>query len=249
MTGSLVQVSHPVPGMTQLVLDRPQKRNALSIALLEDLCVALEAARTERVVLLQGRGPVFCAGLDLHEAADRELSHRSADSISKALRILYTLPAITIAMVQGAALAGGAGLVAACDLVIADPQASFGFPETRRGLVAALVMAVLRRRLCGRYISELLLVGEPVSAQRAFEMGLVHRLVASSRMEEAALAMAHQVMLGSPLAVAHTKRLMESLEPRSIAEELITALATHIEVRDSPEAEAGIRKFLERDAK
>ncbi len=133
-------------GIVSVTLNRPDRRNALSIDLLEQLCAEIEQLANDpaqRVVILRGAGPVFSAGLDLQEAADSSLVERSAAAVSRALNLLRTSPLIMIAAVQGGAFAGGAGLMAACDIVIAAADAKIGFPEARRGLLPALICDVL----------------------------------------------------------------------------------------------------------
>lgn len=244
---ALVEVSYPRPGVMQLMLNRPDKRNALSIDMMEQIAERFGETQ-ERVVIFGGHGLTFCAGLDLAEAVNPELVQKSADAVAGMLRAIYSAPAVSIAMVQGAALAGGAGLLAACDLVVAAEDAHIGFPETRRGLVAALVMTLLRRRLCGSHISELLLLAEPISAQRAKDIGLVHRIVAPETLHASVLTLAETVLRGAPQATARTKWLIQDLEPRAFDEELEMALLAHSETRHGPEAWEGIRAFLEKRA-
>src|SRR6266498_2340399 len=134
--------------VTTLTLNRPDKRNALNVELLEEFCAGIAAAESDasqRVLVLRGAGAVFCSGLDLAEAAQPERAIASAELVGKALRALATTRLITIAAVQGAAIAGGAGLMSACDFAVATRDAKFGYPEVRRGLVPALIMTFLRR--------------------------------------------------------------------------------------------------------
>src|SRR4051794_32637318 len=138
MADSLVLSESAGPGIIRLTLNRPAKRNALSIALLEALLAALTAAEkdsAQRVLILTGAGPGFCAGLDLAEAADPDRAHRSAELIGEMLRRISESRLVTIAVVCGAAIAGGAGLMSACDFALAGETAQIGYPETRRGLV------------------------------------------------------------------------------------------------------------------
>lgn len=245
MDEGFVEVSRPKPGVLQLMLNRPDKRNALSVELLERLS-QLWAGAKERVILFGAYGPTFCSGLDLQEAMNPDLVQASADAVANILHAIYSAPAISIAMVNGPALAGGAGLLAACDLVVATPDAQIGFPETRRGLVAALVMTLLRRRLNGSQMSELLLLGEPVTARRAYEMGFVQRIVEPGQLQATAMALADDILRGAPQATARTKWLIQDLEPRAFDEELDMALLAHSETRHGPEALEGIRAFLDK---
>lgn len=235
--------------VTTLTLNRPARRNALNVGLLEQLLGALKAAETDteqRVVILRAEGPVFCAGLDMTEAADPAVAHRSADLIGQVLEALGNTRLVTIAAVHGAALGGGAGLMTACDLVIAAEGTSIGYPETRRGMVAALVMTFLRRQLRERDARELLLTGEPVDAHRAQEIGLVNRSVAPGELLATAERFAALVLQGGPEAVANTKALFAGMWPRPLAEDLARARAFHMQARQSGEAAEGMTAFREK---
>lgn len=248
---SLVRMEHNGDGVVTLWLNRPEKRNALNMALMEQLCLFVEKAQKDpaiRVLVLRGQGKVFCAGLDLEEGQNLDLAERSAKYVARTLECLHFSPLVTIACVQGAALAGGAGLMTACDLVVAEEGARFGYPETRRGLVAALVMPFLLRQVGDRYARELLLLGDLIDAQRALEMGLINRMVPLKELEEQAMILAEQVTLGAPGAIGLTKKLLQVLPPRSIEEDLQVALKDHKEMRHSPEALEGMKAFVEKRA-
>ena len=243
----LILVERPTPGIVRLVLNRPERRNALSMALmaqLKEVLAMIMAEECVRVVLLRGAGPVFCSGLDLQEAAADD-SHRSAAIVAETLRIFAGLPAVTVAVVHGAAVGGGAGLMAACDFVVAERDAKIGFPEVRLGLVAALIMAFLRRQLRERHLRELLLGGELISAERALEMGLVNRVVPNGTGEQAAAKFVRAVFQGAPGAIARTKALVARTGD-SIDREIETALQFHLEARTSDEAKEGIGAFLKK---
>jgi methylglutaconyl-CoA hydratase len=155
---------------------------------------------------------------------------------------------VTLALVHGVALAGGAGLMMACDFAIATYDAKIGFPEVRRGLVAGLIMTFLRRQLRERDTRELLLGGEIITSERAQELGIVNRVVP----KEALMAKAHQiaesVIKGGPEAIALTKQILDELWHRSVQEDLKTALKHHVRARQSKEASEGIQAFLEKRA-
>jgi len=245
---SLVLVTTDGP-VTTLTLNRPDKRNALNLELLGELLAAVAAAEAnagQRVLILRGEGPVFCAGLDLAEAAAPERAHRSAELVAANLRTMSATRLITIAQVHGAAVAGGAGLMTACDFAVAAEGTQLGYPEPRRGLVAALVMTFLRRQLRERDARELLLTGELIDAQRALAIGLVNRVVPPAELPGAVRRMADAVLQGGPEAVANTKRLMTELWPRSVVADLDQALAFHLHARNSPEASEGMKAFKEK---
>src|SRR5204863_288169 len=134
---------------------------------------------TQRVIIFQGAGKAFCAGLDMEEASKKDLTKPSGEGVAKLLRTVATCPLVTIAAVNGPAVAGGAGLVAACDLAVASTEATISFPEVRRGLVPGLVMTFLLRQLGRKQLHELLLLGEPVDAKTAQNMGLINKTGAS----------------------------------------------------------------------
>ncbi len=245
----LVGIERHGAGLSGLVLCRSEKRNALSIALLDELCAAvklLESDQSSRVVLLRGEGPVFSAGLDLHEAAEESLVERSAAAVERALHLLRATPLVTIAAVQGGAFAGGAGLMAACDIVIAAEDARIGFPEVRRGLLPALIGELLRTRVREGDLRELFLAGEPIDARRARAIGLVQRLVPASELLEESLRVARSVLAGGPETIRATKRLLADLFPLGGAAPVRSMAEWHREARRSEEAREGLRAFLEK---
>src|SRR6266550_8571801 len=137
-----VLIEKQTPQITVLTLNRPERRNALTIELLSELIAAIKMASDEpqeRILILRGAGAAFCTGLDLKEAADHAKAHATADLVAKALIALSETRLVTIAVVHGAAVAGGAGIMSACDYVIAAAKTKIGYPEVRRGLVAGLV--------------------------------------------------------------------------------------------------------------
>lgn len=237
---STVIVDRKNKGITHLRLNRPEKRNALNVELLETLCDHLEKTQQmsdQRVVILSGEGTIFCAGMDLSENQEK------GSLIADLFNLLYFSPIVTIAAVQGAALAGGAGMMAACDLVVAHPDCKFGFPEIQKGLVAAQVMTLLVRQISQRPLKELLLLGEMVSAERAFSMGLINRI--SEDPDKTAVELAKQVMKGAPVATQLTKELLNDFDT-SFPEDLHNALSYHEKMIHSEEAKEGILSFLEK---
>jgi methylglutaconyl-CoA hydratase len=249
MNAALLLSENPGPGIVQLTLNRPEKRNALSIELVEAFLAALTAAEADpqqRVLILTGAGPAFCAGLDLAEAADPARAHRSAELISQALRRLSESRLVTIAVARGAAIAGGAGLMSACDFAFAEESAQIGYPETRRGLVAALVMTFLRRQLRERDARQILLTGEIFTARRAEAMGLINEALPADRLTTRARQVANEVMQGGPEAVARTKELLAQLWPATLPGDLEKAMAVHLRTRGSAEIQEGIAAFREK---
>ena len=235
--------------ITVVTLNRPERRNSLTIELLNELISAVKAASdqpNERVLILRGAGAAFCTGLDLKEAADQSKAHETAELVAKTLITLAETRLVTIAAVHGAAVAGGAGIMSACDYVVAAERTKIGYPEARRGLVAGLVMTFLRRQVGERNLRELVLGGELIDAARAKEIGLVNRVVAPNELMDEAQKFADSVLQGAPNALAQTKRLIEELWSTSVKEDVDLALKHHMQARESAEAREGIAAFNEK---
>lgn len=249
MSAPLVLSASAGPGITLLTLNRAEKRNALCVELVRSLLAALTAAEkdsSQRVLILTGAGPAFCAGLDLAEAADPNRAHESAELIGQVLRRLGESRLVTIAVVRGAAIAGGAGLMSACDFAFAEVATQIGYPEPRRGLVAALVMTFLRRQLRERDARRILLTGESFSARHAEAIGLVNGALTDDQLMPAALKTAADVMAGGPEAVVRTKQLLAQMWPSPLAADLDRAMTSHLEARQSAEIQEGIAAFQEK---
>ena len=234
---------------TVLTLNRPERRNALSIELMHELGRLVEANAqdpSQRVLILRGAGDVFCAGLDLKEASEAGKTDSSAHSVARTLLAVHGSPLITIAAIHGAAMAGGAGLMSCCDFVVAAEGTKIGYPEVRRGLVAALVLTFLQRQLCERHIRELLLLAEPISAERALEIGLINRIVPRSELMNEATRLAGICVHGAPQAIANTKRLLSEFRPPSVPDDINKAIQSHLGARGGDEAAEGIAAFLQK---
>jgi methylglutaconyl-CoA hydratase len=230
-------------------LNRPDRRNSLTIQLLNELIAAVQAASDqpdERILILRGAGAAFCTGLDLKEAADQTKAHATAEMVAKTLVTIAETRLVTIAAVHGAAVAGGAGIMSACDYVVAAERTKIGYPEVRRGLVAGLVMTFLRRQVRERHLRELVLGGELIDAQRALEIGLVNRVVPPNELMNEAQKFADSVLQGAPAAIANTKRLIEELWATAVKEDVDLALKHHMQARESAEAREGIAAFNEK---
>jgi methylglutaconyl-CoA hydratase len=246
---SAILIEKQSPQITVVTLNRPERRNALTIELLTELCSAIKAASDEnqqRVIILRGAGLAFCTGLDLKEAADQTKAHSTAEMVAETLLAISQTRLITIAAVHGAAVAGGAGIMSACDFVVATEGTKIGYPEVRRGLVAGLVMTFLRRQVGERNMRELLLASELIDAARAKQIGLVTRVVAPDDVMAEALKFAAAVLQGAPGALTQTKRLIEEFWWRSVKQDLDLALTYHMQARESAEAREGIAAFNEK---
>ena len=248
MNSSVLIVERPDDATAELILNRPDRRNALTMELMEALCGALESLAGEprrRVAILRGAGPAFCAGLDLHEAAQTDFVKQSAVWVARTFQTIAASPLVTIAAVHGAAYGGGAGVMACCDFVIAAENLRICFPEVRRGLLPALVAAVLRPRLRDGDLRELLLLGEPIDAPRARQMGIVRQVVPAERLLVEARAMAATILKGGPDAVRRTKRLLGELDSTDSGSLFARALEFHKQGGLSDEAQEGMAAFRE----
>ena len=244
-----VLVEKQSPQITVVTLNRPERRNALTLELLSELRSAISVASEQpeqRVLILRGAGAAFCTGLDLKEAADMTKAHATAKVVANTLIAVSQTRLVTIAAIHGAAVAGGAGIMSACDFVVAAEGTKIGYPEVRRGLVAGLVMTFLRRQVSERNLRELLFSGELIEATRAKEIGLVNRVVAPDDVMSEAKKFATSVLQGAPGALAQTKRLLEELWWHSVKEDVDLALKYHMQARESHEAREGIAAFNEK---
>jgi methylglutaconyl-CoA hydratase len=239
------------PPAAVITLNRPDKRNALSRALIQSLKDAFLRAKddsTARCVILTGMGPAFCAGMDLSELA--ESLHQPAESavwedaqcLAGLYDLIYAFPKPTIAAVNGAAVAGGAGLVTVCDLAIAVPSARFGYTEVRRGLVAAMVMPHLLRHVGERCARHLLLTGDLIDAQEACRTGLINKVVPPDQLMELAMGWARSIADGGPNALTLTKSLLQRFSRQAMSiEETAKASAAP---RLGEECQQGLRAFF-----
>jgi len=241
-------IEKQTPQITVVTLNRPERRNALTIELLTELVAAIKVASDmpdERIIILRGAGSAFCTGMDL-KAATPQNAHAMAELVAKTLLTLSETGLVTIAAVHGAAVAGGAGIMSACDFVVAAEGTKIGYPEVRRGLVAGLVMTFLRRQVGERNMRELLLGSELIDAERAKELGLVNRVVPQDDLMSEAQKFADAALQAAPGALAQTKRLIEELWWRSVKEDIDLALKYHMQARESSEAREGIAAFNEK---
>lgn len=253
--GEARTVSRAVRGhVAVLTLDRPERRNALSRALRADLTDALAWAEAEpavRAVVLTGAGKAFCAGLDLAELEGTltyaEAEHqRDSEALARLYLLLLTLSKPVIAAVNGPAVAGGAGLVTACDLAVMGRGATIGYTEARIGFVAALVGVLLARQVGEKHVRDLLLSARLVGAEEAQRMGLVNAVVADDEVLESACARAAELARNAPGSLALTKRLLLEAPGLPLEEGLARAVAINVSARSGAELAEGVRAFLER---
>ena len=241
-------------GLLTLTLDRPDKRNALDSSLIEALHHELERAELDaevRVVVLGGAGKDFCAGADLEEvlaSADRSPGENEASALR--LGTLFVrmrrLPKPVVAKVQGRALAGGAGLVTACDIAVAGTGAQVGYPEIQRGFVPAMVMSLLRRITGEKMALDLILTGRVLSADEARAAGLLARVVPDTDLDREVEALARGLADSSLTAVALTKHLFYHLETASLDDAITLGARVNALARATPECREAIARFLKK---
>lgn len=252
MTGAPVLVS-VADGVATITLNRPDKRNALNADTVEALKAALAVTETDdavRVVLLRGAGSDFCSGADLAELA-MIAEMGEAESLDDARRLgalftnLRTHPKPVIAAVHGRALAGGAGLATACDLVLAADNAQMGYPEVHLGFVAAMVMTILRRKVGESVAFELVTLGERIDAVRCAELGLVNRIFPAADFDAAVIAFAGELARRPTSAVQLSKKLLYQLDGTDFEAGIEAGAQVNVQARLSEACREGVRKFLD----
>jgi methylglutaconyl-CoA hydratase len=240
-------------GVALLTLNRPERRNALDRALVEALkaeLAAVEADDRVRVIALAGEGKDFCAGADLREleaavAAGPEASLAEAQALGDLFVLIRRLEKPVVALVHGRALAGGAGLATACDLVLVAEDAMIGYPEVRLGFVPAMVMAILRRSVGEKRAFELVALGEPIDAETALGFGLVNRVFPSADFRSEAEAFVAELATRSPSALALSKRLLYQIEGASFEAAIRAGAQVNVIARLTQDCREGVRRFLE----
>lgn len=238
-------------GVVRLTLNRPDRRNALSLGLLNRLGEALEQVAADpsaRVVVLSAEGPAFSAGHDLSEMVGREeADYRDLfGECSRVMQLLRTLPQPAIARVQGPAFAAGCQLVAACDLAVAAEGATFATPGVKIGLFCSTPMVPLVRTVPPKAALEMLLTGEAISASRALALGLVNRVVPAGLLDEALGELIAPILAASPSAIRRGKASFYGGLALDEPAAYDLATARMIEDASAPDAQEGISAFLQK---
>jgi methylglutaconyl-CoA hydratase len=250
-------VSQPVvtsldKGILSVTLNRAEKRNAINAASVELLHQFLEQADLDadvRVVVIRGAGKDFCAGADLDEllaSADQapDQNEASAYRLGQIFERIRSLPKPVLALVQGRALAGGAGLATACDLVLAGDTAQLGYPEIQRGFVPAMVATLLQRATGEKIALDLILTGRLLNAEEARMAGLVSRVVPAGELEKEGNALALRLAGSSATALALTKRVFFEQEGKSFGEGIRLGARVNAVARSTPDFRTSIASFL-----
>jgi methylglutaconyl-CoA hydratase len=243
-------------GVARITLNRPNKRNALTRAMIGDLVAAVDELHRNdkvRILILQANGKVFCAGMDLGEMQQRAASdnaeaewQRDSEIYAELLCKIYELPVPTISAVQGAALAGGLGLVLSCDMTIAAQSAFFSLPEPARGITAAMVTPLLAHR-CGYGTARALLLSlQRCSADRAAELGLVHSVVDDEALPGNVDELVSSALAGSPAALAITKAHIDRCAGGQVTAQIRESVTVSATARQTEDAREGLQAFLEK---
>lgn len=241
-------------GVGRLTLARPEKKNALDRQTADEIVQGLEALAADletRVIVISGAGNDFCAGADLEalEAmleAGREAQLEDARALGRVFTCIRHLRVPVIAAVRGRALAGGAGLASACDIVLAHPDAMFAYPEVRIGFVPAMVMTILRRIVPERQAFDLAITGRTLSAAEARDLGLVSRVTSAEGFDSAVDDVCQTVAKSPPGAVARTKKLFYELEGRPFDSGIALGAQANADARMTEEFREGVRRFIQR---
>ncbi len=236
-----------------VTLNRPEKRNAISSGMIDDLEGALAAIESSeaRVAILTGAGTVFCAGMDLEGLrgmASRSFEENLEDSRRMAVLYhrLYSFPKPVIAAVNGDAIAGGCGLATLCDFTLAAPQARFGYTEVRIGFLPALVSIFLVRQVGEKHARDLLLSGRLVNAEEAQRLGLVSEVVPSEALLARARELGQALLANSPASIETTKRLLLAYAEPELGRQLERAIEANARIRGGDDFREGVSAFLEK---
>jgi methylglutaconyl-CoA hydratase len=253
MAGDSLLSERRADGSAWITLNRPEVHNAFDDRLIVELTAALSnlgADDAVRAVVLTGSGRSFSAGADLNWMR-RSSTYGEAENMADAralailMKTLHELPKPTVARVNGAALGGGAGLVACCDIAVASADARFGTTEVRLGLIPAVIGPYVVAAIGLRQARRLMLTGERIAAAEAARIGLVHDVVPPERLDAAVAALLEDLLKGGPGALAAVKRLLRDLTGRPIDVELVDDTARRIAaLRTTAEAQEGVAAFL-----
>jgi methylglutaconyl-CoA hydratase len=241
-----------------LTLNRPEVRNAFNEEVIAELTAWAAATEAERrahigvrAVVLSGAGHVFCAGADvawmskmIHYTEAENL--RDATAMSRMFSALDTLSVPVIARIHGAALGGGCGLAAACDIVVADDQAVFGFTEVKLGILPAVISPFVLAKIGRSAARELFLTGARFSAARAKEIGLVHAAVPAATLDARVEEYVREILTAGPESVAAAKALIPEVWKRTSADAMSVTASAIADRRVSPEGQEGMKAFLEK---
>lgn len=252
MVDQLVRFERDARGVVWITLARPERRNAFDADVIAALVAALgKVDLSARAVVLAGEGDAFCAGADLNwmkSMVDYGLDQNIADSraLAEMFRALDGLPMPLVARVQGAAIGGGAGLVAVADIAIASTEAVFGFSEVRLGIIPAVISPYVVRKIGAGHATALFVTGMRFDASRAREVGLVEAVESPDELDAKLELYIDAIVAGGPHAVNAAKRIVREVAGRPIAEVRDATIERIAALRVSAEGQEGMHAFLER---
>ena len=236
-----------------IILNRPKVHNAFNDIMLKELAQAFNELKDSehRVVVLTGEGRSFCAGADINWMRQviqygYEENLRESNELADLFHTIYTLPKPTIAVVNGAAIGGGTGLVAVCDLAIAQEGAIFSFSEVKIGLVPACISPYVVKKCGEGKTRELFITGERIDAQKAYEVGLVNRVVKQGQVKEVVAELTRKIISSGPNAIAVCKRLLDNITDMTYEQARDYTAKTIAELRISKEGQEGMSAFMEK---
>jgi methylglutaconyl-CoA hydratase len=240
-------------GVATITLNRPDKRNAISFELIDDLLRALKEVETSAAIVLivTGAGKAFSSGMDLENlktliGRTPEQNLEDSQTMVRLFRSLYEFPKVTIAAVNGPAIAGGTGLALLCDFTLAVPEAKFGYTEVRIGFVPAIVSTFLLRQTGEKHARDLLLTGKIIGAEEAARMGLVNEVVTPDNLMKRARELAALLMENSPASLRATKKLLSDHARAELDQQIEAAVRENAAVRTTADFREGITSFLEK---
>lgn len=240
-------------GVATATLNRPDKRNAISYELIEDLLAMLDevSQSSAQVLILTGAGKAFCSGMDLDNlkalvGRSAEQNVKDSETMAHLFHSLYDFPKPTIAAVNGPAIAGGCGLATLCDFTLAVPEAKFGYTEVRIGFVPAIVSTFLLRQIGEKQARDLLLTGRIIGAEEAHRIGLINEIVSADKLSNRARELASQLMENSPASLLRTKRLLSEQGRGDMDAQLRSAVRENAAIRATDDFREGISSFLEK---
>jgi methylglutaconyl-CoA hydratase len=252
VTYQTIQVTYE-GSVATITLNRPEKRNAISFELIDDLLRALDnVAKSDAIVLIvTGAGKAFCSGMDLENlkgllGRTPEQNLEDSQTMVRLFRTLYEFPKVTLAAVNGAAIAGGTGLALLCDFTLAVPEAKFGYTEVRIGFVPAIVSTFLLRQIGEKQARDLLLTGRIFDADEALRMGLIKEIVAPEKLMERARELAGLLMENSSASLRATKKLLSDHARAEIDTQIDAAVRENAAIRSTADFREGITAFLEK---
>jgi methylglutaconyl-CoA hydratase len=240
-------------GIATITLNRAEKRNAISFELIDDLLGALKEVETSDaiVLILTGTGKAFSSGMDLESlkalmGRSPEQNLQDSETMVRLFRSLYEFPKVTIAAVNGAAIAGGTGLALLCDFTLAVPEAKFGYTEVRIGFVPAIVSTFLLRQVGEKHARDLLLTGRIIGAEEALRLGLINEILAPENLMKRARELAGALMENSPASLRATKQLLSDHARAELDVQIEAAVRENAAIRTTADFREGILSFLEK---